>query len=354
VSGVAEFFISPGSTIGEAMARIDRNAKGIVLVVDSERRLVATITDGDLRRAILAGVDLGEPVERIRANGPASAVPITAPFGTPDAQLLRLMNQHSIRHIPLLDPDGRVSDIALLSELARECELPLTAVVMAGGYGMRLRPLTDTMPKPMLPVGDRPLLEHIVGQLRAAGVRKVVLATHYRGQLITDHFGDGRAFGIEIGYVHEDEPLGTAGALSMVMRTSQEPVLVVNGDVLTQVNFRAMRVFHEEHGADMTVGVKQYEFQVPYGVVALDGLEVTGISEKPLLRQFINAGIYLLNPDVCDMIPAGRRYDMPDLMRRLVLERRRVVGFPVRERWLDIGQPGDYEAANATVKESTS
>lgn len=219
---------------------------------------------------------------------------------------------------------------------------------MAGGYGTRLRPLTDDLPKPMLPVGTKPLLELIVEQLRVAGIRQVNVATHYRGEVITDHFKDGQDFGVEIRYVKEDQPLGTAGALSL-LEESDEPLLVMNGDILTRVDFRAMLNFHREHNAELTVGVRQYEFRVPYGVVNTNGVDVTGISEKPVVRQFINAGIYLLNPLVRRVIPNGRPYDIPELIENLLKEKRCVVCFPIREYWLDIGKSDQYDQAKADM-----
>jgi NDP-sugar pyrophosphorylase family protein len=221
-------------------------------------------------------------------------------------------------------------------------------MVMAGGYGTRLRPLTDETPKPMLPIGSRPLLELIVSQLRDAGIRKVNLATHYKSEVITEHFKDGSDFGVDIRYVKEDQPLGTAGALSL-LEDSDEPLLVVNGDILTRVDFRAMLNFHREHNADLTVAVRQYEFRVPYGVIEADGVWIKGISEKPVVRQFINAGIYLLSPSVRAVIPNGQHFDIPDLVHRLIEEGRPVVCFPVREYWLDIGKADQYDQAKSDV-----
>ena len=237
-----------------------------------------------------------------------------------------MMTERDIRHIPLLNEGDQVVDVALLSELVKEYELPLRAIVMAGGYGTRLRPLTDDLPKPMLPIGDRPLLEIIVNGLREAGIRQVNVATHYKGEMIAEHFKDGQDFGVDIRYVHEDQPLGTAGALSL-LEESDEPLLVINGDILTRVDFHAMLNFHREHNADLTVAVRQYEFRVPYGVIDTDGTAVKGISEKPLFRQFINAGIYLLNPSIRRLIPNGQHYDIPDLIQQLLKENRPVVCF---------------------------
>jgi len=332
------------------MECIDQSAKGIALVLDEQRHLIGTVTDGDIRRAILAGMDLELSISELlsqRQPGFASGA-ITAPLGTDDTALLHLMTENGVRHIPLVDADGCVAGISFLTELVKEYELPLRALVMAGGYGNRLRPLTEELPKPMLPVGNKPLLELIVEQLKQAGIRQVNVATHYKSEVIAEHFKNGEAFGVDIRYVKEDQPLGTAGALSLLEEVD-EPLLVMNGDILTRVDFRALLHFHREHKADLTVCVRQYEFSVPYGVIDTDGVNVKGISEKPIVRQFINAGIYLLNPQVRRLIPNGQPYDIPDLIERLINEQRTVVCFPIREYWLDIGKVDQYDQAKADI-----
>lgn len=342
--------VSPEHSVRQVMECIDQSAKGIALVLDDQRHLIGTVTDGDIRRAILAGMDLELSISELlkqRQPGFASGA-ITAPLGTDDTTLLHLMTENDVRHIPLVDEDGCVVDISFLTELVKEYELPLRALVMAGGYGSRLRPLTEELPKPMLPVGNKPLLELIVEQLKQAGIRQVNLATHYKGDVISDHFKNGEAFGVDIRYVKEDQPLGTAGALSLLEEVD-EPLLVMNGDILTRVDFRALLTFHREHQADLTVCVRQYEFNVPYGVIDADGVNVKGISEKPVVRQFINAGIYLLNAQVRRLIPNGQHYDIPDLIERLIKEQRTVVCFPIREYWLDIGKVDQYDQAKADI-----
>jgi dTDP-glucose pyrophosphorylase/CBS domain-containing protein len=342
--------VSESSTIRSVISCIDRNAKGIAIVLDADNHLIATVTDGDIRRAILAGLDAELPVRELlnRRTNMSPNGPITAPVGTPDTTLLHMMAETTVRHIPLVDEENRVVDVALLSELVREYELPLRAVVMAGGFGTRLRPLTEDLPKPMLKLGSRPLLELIVEQLREAGIKRLNVATHYKSDVISEHFKDGQEFGVDIRYVKENQPLGTVGALSL-LEESNEPLLVINGDILTRVDFRAMHNFHREHNADLTVAVRQYEMRVPYGVVDTDGVAVRGISEKPLLKQFINAGIYLLSPTVKRMIPNGQPYDIPDLIQLLLREARTVVCFPIREYWLDIGEADQYDQAQADI-----
>lgn len=347
---LARLLVSPDASIREVMRSLDRGAKGIVLVVDARRRLIDTITDGDVRRAILASTDLDLPVQRLidGKDRRAGHAPVTAPAGTPEHDLLQVMNAQEVRHVPLVDPEGRVVDVAVLSELVKESELPLTAVVMAGGLGTRLHPLTEHLPKPMLPVGDRPLLAHIIGQLREAGIRQLSVTTHYKAEAISEHFGDGREFGVEIEYLHEDLPLGTAGALARV--DADQPLLVMNGDILTRVDFRALRDFHQQHRADMTVGVRQFDLKIPYGVVETDGPLVTGLAEKPTISHFVNAGLYLVNADVRSLVPLDVRFDMTDLIHAALGAGRRVACFPIREYWIDIGQMTDYEQAQNDLR----
>lgn len=348
---LAGLLVTRQTSIRDVMAILNRNAKGIVLIVDPDRRLIGTATDGDIRRGILANVDVDAPLQVLldRRAGTEHADPLTAPVGTPDAELLRMMNEHGLRQIPLLDIAGRVADLVLLSDLVRAYELPLTAVVMAGGFGARLRPLTEDLPKPMLPVGDRPLMHLIIDQLRCAGIRRVNVTTHYHPEKITGYFGDGENFGVELNYVTEDQPLGTAGALGLI-RASDEPLLVINGDILARVDFRAMLDHHREHRAEITVAVRQHELPVPYGVIEADGTRVRCVQEKPVLKVLVNAGMYILEPAVVRHIPNGQRFDMTHLIQRLLDERRPVVMFPIEGYWLDIGKMGDYVQAQEDVK----
>ena len=236
-------------------------------------------------------------------------------------------------------------DLLLRRDLVGDKKLPLQAFIMAGGVGKRLKPLTDDIPKPMLKVGNKPILEHIVGQLRDTGIENIRISTNYLREKISDYFGNGENFGVNIEYVNEDQPLGTAGSIGLV-KAPTNPLLVINGDILTGVNFRAMFNFHVEHEADMTVGVRKYEFQVPYGVIECDGYKICGLQEKPLHQFFVNAGIYLIQPPMLAHIPSARRYDMTDLVNELLLREKNVVSFPIIEYWVDIGMPGDFKRAN--------
>lgn len=343
--------IFSGDSIRKAMAYIDRNGQGIVLVVDEERRLLGTITDGDVRRATLTGQGLDAPVSELLAGKACSSYPkpVTAPVEAERATLLRLMQERVIRQVPLIDANERVAGLVTLDELLPDEVVPLQAVIMAGGHGTRLRPLTEDLPKPMLPVGDRPLIQLTIERLCQAGIRRVNIATHYLSEKITSYFGDGREFNIELNYVTEDRPLGTAGALGL-MQPPNETLLVINGDIITGVNFRAMLTFHREHKADLTMAVVQYGLQVPYGVVECEGPQVRQVREKPLVRFLINGGIYLLEPSVYRYIPNGQHFDMPELIQRLLEEGRVVVSFPIVEYWLDIGKHTDYQQAQEDMK----
>lgn len=334
--------VTPDDSIRSTMQVIDRFAKGIAVIVDADGHLLATVTDGDIRRAILAGVNLDDRVTELQKS--QRSKPILATVGTPESQLLALMERESVRQVPLVDDDGRVCGLAVQHELLKENELAVTGVIMAGGYGKRLMPLTENVPKPMLPVNGRPLMEHTLTKLRQSGIRSVNVATHHLSASIVQHFKDGSDFGLELQYFEESEPLGTAGGLAK-MAGGTDPLLVINGDVLTSVDVRAMLDFHHEHHASLTVGVRQYDIEVPFGVVETSGVHVHGIQEKPVLRHFINAGIYMVDRKLCRMVPEGRRFDMTDLIVAVLDSGDNVISFPIREYWIDIGRIEQYRKA---------
>ncbi len=349
---VDELFISLSTSIRGALMQIDKGGMGIALIVDEQRHLLGTISDGDVRRAMLSSLNLDTPVAVLlerKKNGQYSK-PITAKSGTVREELLSLMRKFTLREIPLLDQDDRVVDLIGMDDLVPTELLSLQAVIMAGGFGSRLRPLTEDMPKPMLPVGGRPLMEVLLEQLRDSGIRNVSVTTHFKPEKISNYFGDGKKFGVDLNYINEEHPLGTGGALGLLAKPS-EPLLVINGDVLTQVDFRAMYAFHREYKADLTLAVRQYDFEVPYGVIESEGVFVKAIQEKPRFNFFVNAGIYLLQPDVYEYIPSGKRFNMTDLIQWLMDAGRVVVNFPVREYWLDIGQHADYAKAQKDVED---
>ena len=263
--------ISPDTTIAEAIAQLDKAGTGVLLLCQADRILFGVITDGDIRRAILLGKSMEAPCSTI-----ASKEPVVASHSIPMAEALRLMNHHDINQLPVVDAENHLVELLLRKDLVTDVELHLPAVVMAGGYGKRLLPLTESVPKPMLPVGDRPLLELIIQQLHRAGIRDVNLTTHYLPESILNHFGTGKDFGVSLNYSKEDHPMGTAGGLKL-MKRPESSFLVINGDILTGLPFQEMLMYHRKHGADLTVGVRKYDMQVPFGVVECDGVRITEI-----------------------------------------------------------------------------
>jgi dTDP-glucose pyrophosphorylase/CBS domain-containing protein len=335
--------ISPTISIGEAIAFLDKAGTGALVLCMKDGILRGLLTDGDMRRAILQGKSMAASCQTISCQKPIVA---SGPISSGEA--LDLMNQHDINHLPVVDAENRVVELLLRKDLVPELSMGLSAVIMAGGYGKRLLPLTESVPKPMLPVGDRPLLELTIQQLRRSGIRDVNLTTHYLPESIVNHFGDGEGFGVRLNYLKEDHPMGTAGGLRQMNRPNG-PFLVINGDILTGVPFQEMLAYHRKHRAILTAGVRKYEMQVPFGVVECEDVRITNLQEKPSLSFFINAGTYLLEPSACDYIPEGCPFDMTDLIQKLLAAGRRVVSFPIMEYWLDVGRHEDYQKAQEDV-----
>jgi dTDP-glucose pyrophosphorylase/CBS domain-containing protein len=334
----------PSASIADAIAQLDKAGTGALVLCTADRMLFGLLTDGDIRRAILRGVSMETPCESI-----ASLEPLTVTGSMSAGEALELMVRHDINHLPVVDAAGCVIRFLLRRNLAQRGNTDLSAVIMAGGYGKRLLPLTEQVPKPMLPVGDRPLLELTIQQLRRSGIRDISLTTHYLPESIVQYFGDGSAFGVRLNYLEEDYPLGTAGGIKLMKRTDN-PFVVINGDIITGVPFQEMHNFHRKHHASLTVGVRKYGVEVPFGVVDLEEVRVSHIREKPSFKFFINAGIYLLEPEACDFIPSGRRFDMTELIQTLIDAGKVVVSFPIMEYWLDVGRHEDYAKAQEDVR----
>ena len=352
-SEIAGITVTLSNRLFDVIKCIDKSGKAsISLVVNEQNQLIATVTDGDIRRAILKGFNLDATVQDVlllKKSGP-HPTPVTAPIGIDREDLLKLMEERSVRQVPLINGMGQVEDIILLNDLIKPPELPLQALIMAGGSGQRLRPLTAEKPKPMLAVGEEPLLEHIVKQLKNTGIKRIYLSTYYKSEVIKDFFGNGSSFGVEIEYFHEEKPMGTAGVLGL-MPVLNTPLLVMNGDILTQVDFRSMLKNHQEANALMTLAVRLYDFQVPYGVVTCEGVSVRGLLEKPRYNFLINAGIYIIDPSVYNYITRGKAFNMTDLIQCLIDANEKVVSFPIVEYWLDIGKHSDYEQAQIDYRE---
>lgn len=341
MASLDEYLIGPEATVATALETINRSEGKVALVVDGDRRLLGVVTDGDFRRGLLRGIGLDQPV-RLLMN----PKPVVARQDEDRNRLLALMRREQYRQIPLVDQTGRVVGIETLLEMLQIAERDNWVVLLAGGKGVRLKPLTHAVPKPMLQVGNKPILETILDSMIEQGFRKFFFAVNYMADSIHEHFGDGSRFHVQIEYLKEQEPLGTAGALTLLPERPTQPVIVMNGDILTKVDFRALLDFHVRNRALATMCVREFQFQVPFGVVAVDQHRIVDIKEKPEERFLVNAGIYALDPQAIDEIPKGRAYDMPRLFDALLLQRKEAIVFPLKEYWLDIGRLDDFIRAN--------
>lgn len=337
-----KLLVYPGTPIIETIAVIDNGAQQTALVVDEERRLVGIVSDGDIRRAILKGADLTG-----RTDGIMNATPVTMPPDMDERIILARMKAQGIRQIPIVDAKGRLVDFMVLSDLLNGAPLPNEVVLMAGGLGTRLGALTGNCPKPLLKVGSKPILETIIENFIEHGFRRFHLSVNYLSEMIEDYFGDGSRWGVSIDYLREKDRLGTAGALSLLPGRPEHPFFVMNGDILTKVNFRQMLYFHLQHENDVCMAVKEFSVQIPYGVVKIGNRQsIAAMEEKPTETFFVSAGIYLLNPSVLDRVPRNTFFDMPTLFTNIINDNGKVGAFPLREYWLDIGRIEDYERAN--------
>ena len=334
--------IKPESSIRDAIGIIEAASVQIALVVNEDGKLLGTVTDGDIRRGLLRGLSLSSPVMKVM-----SSQPTTATVGTSRSELLNLMTTKLIKQIPLLDDAGRVVGLESLDNLLRgPAKKDNPALIMAGGLGTRLHPLTAETPKPLLKVGGQPVLELIINQFRAFGFHNLFISVNHFRERIEDYFGDGRNHGISISYLRESEPLGTAGPLGLLPKNVSLPCVVVNGDVLTKVSFEQILEFHNERGFDLTIGIKEYPFQVPFGVVKTKGDRVLEFREKPAETRMINAGVYVVNPSLLEMVPRDTEYDMNQLIEQLLNTSDRQVGaFVIHEYWMDIGTAADFQQA---------
>ncbi|AUJ65715.1 hypothetical protein B9057_15020 (plasmid) [Aestuarium zhoushanense] len=330
------------ASLRRVMEVIDSSARQIALVTDDSGVLVATVTDGDVRRGLLKGLGMDAPVSEIMHRNPTTLLK-----GASAASAQRLMRERGLNHIPVVDPDGRLVALALREGMTRVEPRPTHVILMAGGLGKRLRPLTETVPKPMIPVGDKPLLERIVTQFQDQGFSRFTLSLNYLGHAIRDHFGDGSALGVKIDYVEETKRMGTGGALSLLGQRPDDPFVVMNGDILTTTSFGAMMDFHTETGSAVTICAREFNMQVPYGVLNTEGTTLVSMQEKPMHRHLVNAGIYALSPLVFEYIKNDEPLDMPDLIARVKGAGHQVSVFPVREYWLDIGRIEDLNRARA-------
>ena len=334
------YLVAEAATLRDAMAAVDRGAARIALAVDADGRLTGVVTDGDLRRALLRGTALTDPVAPVLTRRYLS---VTESDGR--AAALELMRARRIDAVPVVDGDGRPVGLHLLQQFLEPVVRGNWAVIMAGGKGVRLRPLTENVPKPMLSVAGRPIIERLVLHLVGFGLKRVFVAVNYLGDVIEDHLGDGSRLGARIEYLREDAALGTAGALGLLPEPPMEPVLLLNGDLVTSADLGALLDAHAAGGYRATIGTRRYLHTVPFGCIEREGTRVVGIEEKPTLEREVNSGIYALDPSVVARVTPGQRMDTPQLIADLLDAGEPVGAFEIEDEWIDIGQREQLAAA---------
>lgn len=329
------------ATIQQAIRNLDQVAIKIILVINDAGELEGTISDGDIRRGLLKGVDLNGPIASVIHR---NALVVPPEMGRD--MVMQLMSANKIQQIPVVNEHRHVVGLHLWDEITTPPLIFNLMVIMAGGMGTRLRPHTENCPKPMLLVAGKPMLEHIIERAKREGFSHFVLAIQYLGHMIEDHFGDGEHLGVRIDYLREQSPLGTAGALGLLNPRPDAPFVVTNGDVITDIRYGKLLDFHTRHDATATMAVRVHEWQHPFGVVQTKGVEIVGFEEKPVARTHINAGVYAFDPDALSILDADAHCDMPALFERLQAKTKRTVAYPMHEPWLDVGRPDDWTRAN--------
>jgi len=346
VIDIEDIMVTESTIIMDVLKIIDKSSKQLAIVVDKDKKLLGTISDGDIRRAILNEISLNDTVKDIYFK-----TPTIANINDSRKQIIDLCISKKIHQIPIVDNDGMLLGLEILDELITKQSNPNKVILMVGGLGTRLRPLTDTVPKPMLHVGGKPILETIIEKFLSYGFSNIVLCVNYKSDIIQDYFGNGSKFGVNIEYIFEDKRMGTAGALSLLKAQPNEPFFVMNGDLLTNINFEYLLNFHLENKATATMCVREYDFQVPFGVVEIEHGKIKSIQEKPIHNFFVSAGIYMLSPSVLSSIPKDEFYDMPTLFEKILELNQNLISFPIREYWLDIGRIEEFEKANKEYDE---
>lgn len=336
--------LKPDQSIREALAVLEGGSAHIGLIVDDMMTLLGIITDGDIRRAILRGVTLECPVSDFM-----NKTPLTIPSNATRAEAVRIMEHNQILAVPIL-AGKTLTGLETLLKNADEQKYANAIFLMAGGFGTRLRPLTDSCPKPMLKIGGKPILENLICKFKKAGFYNFYISIHYLPKIITDYFGNGSKWDVNINYIYEKVPLGTGGALGLLPDDIAElPIIVSNGDLLTQVDFERLLKFHEKHKSDATMCVRDYSYQVPFGVVTGKGSKITEIVEKPNYRHFVNAGIYVLEKKILRHVKKDNKMNMPDFFNQMIKLEKNVFMFPIHEYWMDIGRIDDFKKAQNDI-----
>ena len=332
--------ISPSDSIKDAINSLIKSSLRIALVADQNLTLLGSITDGDIRRGLLRGLNLSSSVSEIMNRNPIVVTPSTM-----REDVLRLMSDNRLYQIPIIDGTKAIKGLHIWDDFESPPRRNNTIVIMAGGKGTRLLPLTKDTPKPMLSLGNKPILEHIIIRAKKEGFSDFIIAIHHLGKVIEDYFDDGSSLGVNVKYLREEQPLGTAGALNLIKPKPIEPVIVTNGDVITEVSYANILDFHIQNKSRATMAVQVHEARNPFGVVETQGIEITKYREKPIVRTLLNAGVYVLDPEVLGLVPNNTACDMPSLFEITRQKGMRTVACPIHEKWFDLGTPVDLENA---------
>ncbi len=338
---VSDIKINKSISVRDALSVIDKGAMRIALVVDENDKLIGTISDGDIRRALLSGLNLDDNISTVYNPNP-----VVCKISDSKDKIIQTAVARKLFQVPLVNDLGQVVKLAEIDKLVKTEEYPNKVILMAGGMGKRLMPLTKDLPKPMLHIGGKPILETVIERFSKFGFRDIIISLNYLGDKIMDYFEDGHKFGVSIEYIHEKKKLGTAGALGLLNNKITQPFFVMNGDVLTKLNFKNLLDFHSRNKAFATMGVREFDMEVPYGVVKTNENDIVSIKEKPVQKFYVNAGVYMLDPKVLDHIPKDVYTDMTDLFELIVAKKKKTVSFPVREFWMDIGKEEDLKKAD--------
>ncbi len=344
-----EISLIASSSIDAALRVLNEGNLQIALVVDNDDKLLGTLTDGDIRRALLNNVTLDCPVHKIMNQNP-----ITLPDDSPRDEVVRTLTMYKINQIPLIDSSGRIAAIETLHRIDRDNAqktIPNNVIIMAGGLGTRLLPITENIPKPMALINGKPILEILIGNLAEQGFENIFISVNHKKELIQEYFADGKDFGVKIEYILENDRMGTAGSLQFINKRPDLPFIVVNGDIITDLKFINFLNFHNENHSVATMCLKEFTYQIPYGVVDIESHELKSVTEKPEQNVFVSAGMYVIDPECIGYIPENEFYDMPTLFNKLIKEKKKVCAFPLSEIWMDIGTPEDLKKArdnNAT------
>ena len=340
MKNIEKIKITKDATIKQALKIISNGAVQIAIVVDKKGKLLGTLTDGDIRRGLLKGLDINSSINPIIYKKP-----FVVKKDDIKEKVLKIALRKKIYQIPIVDKNLKVIGLHVLDELIKSKKKNNLVVIMAGGKGIRLRPLTKNIPKPMLKVGDKPILQTILEKFIESGYDNFVICVNYKSKVIIDYFGNGKKFGAQIEYIHEKIRMGTAGALSLLKKKINEPFFVINGDILININFEKMLNFHQEHNSKATMCIKEFNVESPYGEVRVKKENIVSIEEKPKHKFYVNAGIYILDPKCINLIPK-KFYNMTSLFKKMINKKDKIVSFPLGENWLDIGRFIDYDKAN--------